>query len=203
MGQLQDLLDGNRQWAQAVAARDPSFFAKLAQAQDPACLWIGCSDSRVPPEPIVGAGPGELFVHRNIANLVVETDLSCRSVLQYAVEHLKVAHIVVCGHYNCGGLHVALAGRTSGTVDEWLRSARELIQRHRDQLDCLADETQRWRRLCELNVLEQVANVSRTNVVQQAWQRGQDLAIHGWIYELADGLLTDLNVSVRSAPARA
>ncbi|MBN1361725.1 MAG: carbonic anhydrase [Sedimentisphaerales bacterium] len=199
MASLQDLLDNNRQWAQGVTAQDPSFFSILTQGQAPACLWIGCSDSRVPPEQIVGAGSGELFVHRNIANLVVESDLNCLSVLQYAVEHLKVAHIIVGGHYGCGGLHAALGGHASGSVGEWLHPAQELIRKHHDQLDWLADDTQRWRRLCELNVLEQVANVSRTKVVQQAWHRGQELAVHGWIYELADGLLKDLSVSVTGA----
>jgi carbonic anhydrase len=159
-------------------------------------VWIGCSDSRVPAGQIVGLGPGELFVHRNIANLVVHSDLNCLSVLQYAVEHLKVAHIIVCGHYGCGGLHAALFDKTSGPVDDWLRSARELIRRHRDVLDEIGDETQRWRKLCELNVIEQVTNVSGTDTVQEAWRRGQELAIHGWRYELADGLLRDMGVSV-------
>lgn len=199
MARLQDLLDGNRRWARNVTAEDPSLFSRLGRSQAPACLWIGCSDSRVPPEQIVGAGPGELFVHRNIANLVVDSDLNCRSVLHFAVEYLKVEQIIVCGHYGCGGLQAALAGQASGSVSGWLRPARELIRKHRDQLDRLADDTRRWRRLCELNVLEQVANVSRTKVVQQAWHRGQELAVHGWIYELADGLLKDLGVSVTGA----
>lgn len=199
MGRLQDLFDNNRRWAQGVASRDASFFSRQCQGQSPAYLWIGCSDSRVPAGQIVGLGPGELFVHRNIANLVVHSDLNCLSVLQYAVEHLKVAHIIVCGHYGCGGLHAALFDKTSGPVGDWLRSARELIRRHRDVLDEIGDETQRWRKLCELNVIEQVTNVSGTDTVQEAWRRGQELAIHGWIYALADGLLRDMGVSVTGA----
>lgn len=198
MSDLEQLFERNRRWAQGVAAADAGFFTKLAQGQRPGYLWIGCADSRVPPSQIAGVGPGGLFVHRNIANLVVASDLSCQAVLDYAVGHLKVAHIVVCGHYGCGGLHAALRGPTCGPVGQWLQPAIELIARHRDVLDRLTDETQRWRKLCELNVIEQVANVCRSEPVQRAWQHTgtPGLTVHGLIYELADGLLKDMDIRI-------
>jgi carbonic anhydrase len=196
MTRLQDLFESNRRWAQGLMSRDPSFLPKLSEHQAPGCLWIGCSDSRVPASQIVGVGPGELFVHRNIANLVIYSDVSCLAVLQYAVEHLKVPHIIVCGHYGCGGLRAALGAETSGPVDDWLRHAREVIRKHQESLDKIKDETQRWRKLCELNVIEQVMNVSSTYIVQEAWRCGREVAVHGWLYELADGMLKDMNVSV-------
>jgi carbonic anhydrase len=196
MTRLQDLFDSNRCWAQGLMSRDPSFLPKLSERQAPGYLWIGCSDSRVPASQIVGVGPGELFVHRNIANLVIHSDVSCLAVLQYAVEHLKVPHIIVCGHYGCGGLRAALGAETSGPVDDWLRHAREVIRKHQESLDKITDETQRWRKLCELNVIEQAMNVSSTYIVQEAWRCGREVAVHGWLYELADGMLKDMNVSV-------
>ena len=195
MDQLQHLFDNNRRWAEGVTAVDADFFSRLVQGQSPAYLWIGCSDSRVPPGQIVASGPGGMFVHRNIANLVVHSDPSCLSVIHYAVETLEVPHIIVCGHYNCGGLNAALRGGTSGPVDRWLEPARTLIRKHRELLDRL-DESQRWRKLCELNVIEQVASVARMEAVQRAWRRGQPLGVHGVIFELSDGLLREMGLCI-------
>jgi carbonic anhydrase len=189
------LLENNRQWAARVTAGDPSFFPSLSRQQSPRYLWIGCSDSRVPANEIVGLAPGELFVHRNVGNIVVHTDLNCLSVLQYAVDVLRVRHVIVCGHYGCGGISAAHAGRSLGLIDNWLRHAQDVMQKHAPLLEAIADEEQRVHRLCELNVAEQVLNVGRTTIVQQAWERGQPLAVHGWIYSLRDGLLRDLGVS--------
>ena len=199
MRQLPELFANNRAWAARLAERQPDFFPQLAQQQDPRHLWIGCSDSRVPANQIVGLLPGELFVHRNVANVVVHTDLNCLSVLQYAVEALNVEHVMVVGHYGCGGVQAALRGTPLGLVDNWLRHVQDVAERHRDALDALPDETARVHRLCELNVIEQAANVCRTTIVQAAWQRGQSLTVHGWIYSLNDGLLRDLAFSVRVA----
>jgi len=192
------LLRNNRQWAERMTARDPEFFAALSRQQKPRHLWIGCSDSRVPANEIVGLRPGELFVHRNVSNLVVHTDLNCLSVIQYAVEVLRVRHIIVCGHYGCGGIVAAGEGRTLGLIDNWLRHAQDVMQKHRALLDGLADRDARLRRMCELNVIEQAANVAATTIVQQAWDRGQELTVHGWIYALSDGLLRDLGMTVSS-----
>ena len=189
------LLRNNQEWAAGVTERDPLFFEALSRQQSPRYLWIGCSDSRVPANEIVGLKPGELFVHRNVANLVVHTDLNCLSVLQYAVDVLRVCHVIVCGHYGCGGIAAALAGRPLGLIDNWLRHAQDVMQKHQALLAAAADEEARLRRLCELNVIEQVLNVARTTVVQQAWDRGQELAVHGWIYSLRDGLLRDLQMT--------
>ena len=176
--------------------QDPEFFQRLAQQQAPQYLWIGCSDSRVPANQIVGLMPGEMFVHRNVANVVVHTDLNCLSTIQFAVEVLRVHHIVVCGHYGCGGVLAALRGEKLGLVDNWLQHVRDLRLRHDQHLATLPSDKERHERLCELNVLEQVCNVSQTTIVRDAWQRGQELAVHGWIYDIRDGLLRDLNVSV-------
>lgn len=197
MRQLPELFANNRAWAARLVAREPDFFTILAQQQEPRHLWIGCSDSRVPANEIVGLLPGELFVHRNIGNVVVHTDLNCLSVLQYAVEVLKVQHVMVVGHYGCGGVQAALKGTPLGLADNWLRHIQEVAARHRGELDSIPDEADRISRLCELNVIEQAANVCRTTVVQAAWSRGQPLSVHGWLYALRDGLLRDLSFSVR------
>ena len=192
MSAIEHLLRNNRAWAARISAQDPSFFESLSRQQSPRYLWIGCSDSRVPANEIVGLQPGELFVHRNVANLVVHTDLNCLSVIQYAVDVLRVEHIIVCGHYGCGGIAAACANRTLGLIDNWLRHAQDVMQKHDAVLSRVDGEESRVRRLCELNVIEQVINVAQTTIVQQAWERGQDLAVHGWIYALADGLVRDL-----------
>ena len=195
---LKDLFTNNRDWAARMTAQDPEFFRRLAGQQAPQYLWIGCSDSRVPANQIVGLLPGEIFVHRNIANVVVHTDLNCLSVVQYAVDVLKVRHIIVCGHYGCGGVTAALRGDRSGLVDNWLRHVQDVRWKHQAELDALPDERARHRRLCELNVMEQVTNVSQTTIVRDAWARGQALAVHGFIYGLDDGVLRDLGISVSS-----
>ena len=193
---LPHLFENNRSWAEGVRERDPEFFLKLARQQSPEYLWIGCSDSRVPANQIVGLAPGELFVHRNVANVVVHTDLNCLSVMQFAVDVLKVRHIIVCGHYGCSGVRAALYRDRLGLVDNWLRHVEDVRQKHEALLGAVSDETARCDRLCELNVIEQVANVCQTTIVREAWERGQELAVHGWIYGLQDGLLRDLNVTI-------
>ena len=194
MNPLDHLLDQNRDWAARVRAADPTFFENLSSQQAPAYLWIGCSDSRVPANQILGLAPGEIFVHRNVANVVVHTDLNCLSVLQFAVDVLKVRHVIVCGHYGCGGVRAALEGAKLGLIDNWLRHVQDVRHKHAAAIDAIEDPDARLSRLCELNVAEQVLNVSQTTVVQDAWGRGQELAVHGWIYSLADGLLRDLGV---------
>lgn len=196
MRTLGHLFDANRAWAAAQRSRDPELFSRLAEEQNPEYLWIGCSDSRVPANEIVDLPPGEMFVHRNVANVVVQTDLNCLSVLQFAVEALRVRHVIVCGHYRCGGVRAAAAGTRLGLVENWLRHVQDVISKHEAALAPIADEAERLDRLCELNVIEQVASVARTTVVQSAWQRGQDLAVHGWIYDIGDGLLRDLSLCV-------
>jgi carbonic anhydrase len=196
MSAIEHLIWNNRAWAARINAQDPAFFTSLSRQQKPRYLWIGCSDSRVPANEIVGLQPGELFVHRNVANLVVHTDLNCLSVIQYAVDVLRVEHVIVCGHYGCGGVTAAHDNRTLGLIDNWLRHAQDVMQKHRALLAALGDAEARVHRLCELNVIEQVVNVAQTTIVQQAWERGQGLAVHGWIYGLTDGLVRDLNVSV-------
>lgn len=195
MKKLPHLFSNNRKWADGIKAEDPEFFAKLSKQQAPAYLWIGCSDSRVPANEIVGLLPGELFVHRNVANVVIHTDLNCLSVLQYAVEVLQVKHIIVCGHYGCGGVKAALDNRDLGLIDNWLRNIKDVYQRYHKKLETLTDETDRLNALCELNVVEQVANVCHTTIVQNAWKRGQDLTVHGWIYSIEDGILRDLKAT--------
>jgi carbonic anhydrase len=188
---LRHLFDNNRAWASSVHARDPGFFETLSRQQSPRYLWIGCADSRVPANEIVGLLPGELFVHRNVANVVVHTDLNCLSVLQYAVDVLRVEHVIVCGHYGCGGVRAAMARDALGLIDNWLRHVQDVQDRHGSMLDGLEQETAADR-LCELNVLEQTRNVCQTTVVRDAWSRRQPLSVHGWIYALRDGLLRDL-----------
>jgi len=191
---LKNLLDKNKSWAATIKEADPDFFTKLASQQRPEYLWIGCADSRVPANEIVNMLPGEIFVHRNIANVVVHTDLNCLSVIQYAVEVLKVRHIIVCGHYDCGGITAAMENCGHGLIDNWLRHIKDVYRFHQKQIDALNDEKDKLDLLCELNVIEQVANVCHTTIVQQAWASGQELAVHGWIYRVSDGILKDLNV---------
>ena len=196
MRTLENLLDNNRKWAEKIKESDPDFFAKLSRQQNPEYLWIGCSDSRVPSNQIVGMLPGEIFVHRNIANVVIHTDLNCLSVIQYAVEVLKVKHIIVCGHYGCGGVRAALENKAYGLIDTWLRHIKDVYRQHRDKLDAIADVKDRLNLLCELNVIEQVNNVSHTSIVQKAWRAGQELSVHGWIYSIEDGIVKNLDVCV-------
>lgn len=196
MKTLKKLFDSNRAWAEEISAREPGFFRELAQKQTPDYLWIGCSDSRVPSTQLVNLSPGEMFVHRNVANIVVHTDLNCLSVMQYAVEVLKVRHIIVCGHYGCGGVQAALEGARFGLIDNWLRHVQDVVEKHADALARAEDDAARLHLLCELNVREQVLNVCRTTVVQDAWERGQELSVHGWVYALEDGLLRDLGLCV-------
>lgn len=198
---LKNLFANNRAWALKTTQEDPDFFTRLSNQQAPEYLWIGCADSRVPANEIVGLAPGELLVHRNVANVVVHADLNCLSVLQFAVEVLKVGHIIVCGHYGCGGVRAALRDDRLGLVDNWLRHVQDVRWKHQTEVDALPTEELRHDRLCELNVVEQVVNVNQTTVVRDAWARGQPLAVHGWIYDLHDGLLRDLGVSVTSSPA--
>jgi carbonic anhydrase len=198
MPTISHLFENNAAWAARIREQDPEFFLKLSQQQFPQFVWIGCSDSRVPANQIVGMSPGELFVHRNIANLVVHTDLNCLSVLQFAVDILKVRHIIVCGHYGCSGVQAALRSDRIGLSDNWLRHVEDVRQKHEKYLSKVSRDSQADR-LCELNVIEQVANVCRTTIARDAWERGQDLAVHGWIYGLQNGLLRDLNISVTNS----
>ncbi|HVZ39731.1 MAG TPA: carbonate dehydratase [Candidatus Kapabacteria bacterium] len=195
MQTLEHLLGNNRRWADSMNARDPEFFRKLSEQQTPEYLWIGCSDSRVPANEIVDLMPGELFVHRNVANVVVHTDLNCLSVIQFAVDVLKVKHIIVCGHYGCGGVRAALEGRRLGLIDNWLRHIQDVMMKRSADLAGLEGE-EGVNRLCELNVIEQVLNVAHTTIVQDAWERGQRLAVHGWIYGLDNGLVSDLGIRI-------
>lgn len=202
MRDLKQLLDNNQSWAARMVEQDPEFFLRLSRQQAPEYLWIGCSDSRVPANQIIGLLPGEVFVHRNVANLVIHTDLNCLSVLQYAVEVLQVRHIIVCGHYGCGGVRAAMQNGELGLIDNWLRNIKDIYSRHHAELAPL-DENQRVDRLCELNVIEQVQNVAHTTIIQKAWKRGQQVAVHGWVYGLSDGLIKDLHVAVASSDATA
>jgi carbonic anhydrase len=197
MAALDDLLANNRAWAADVVRREPTFFQRLARQQAPRFLWIGCSDSRVPANEIVGLLPGELFVHRNVANVVVHTDLNCLSVLQYAVEVLRVEHVIVCGHYGCGGIEAASRSAPLGLIENWLRHIQDVADRHRVVIDEAHTEQQRIDRLSELNVVEQVQNVCRTTIVEAAWRRGQPLTVHGLIYRIDDGLLRPLGMNVQ------
>ena len=192
MAPLNELFEKNRAWAAEVTRQDAEFFTRLSKQQAPQYLWIGCSDSRVPANQIVGLAPGEMFVHRNVANVVVHTDLNCLSAIQFAVDVLRVRHIIVCGHFGCGGVLAALRDDKFGLVDNWLRHVQDVRREHDSQLSSLSSESERHNLLCELNVMKQVANVAQTSVVQDAWARGQELAVHGWVYDLRDGLLRDL-----------
>jgi len=192
---IRQLFENNRNWATRIVEEEPGFFDRLSAQQSPEFLWIGCADSRVPANEIVGLLPGELFVHRNVANLVVHTDLNCLSVLQYAVDVLKVKHVIVCGHYGCGGVRAALNRDRLGLIDNWLRHVQDVVEQHQQLLAPITDVPGKTNRLCELNVIEQVRHVCQTTIVQEAWARGQAIAIHGWIYGLHDGRLRDLGVS--------
>jgi len=196
---LPQLFENNRKWANQITKSDPTFFQKLSQQQSPELLWIGCSDSRVPANQIVGLLPGELFVHRNVANLVIHTDMNCLSVVQYAVEVLKIKHIIVCGHYGCGGIKAAIDNRPHGLIDNWLRHIRDIYRKHLDELMCITDKDKQMDRLCELNIVAQVMNVGNMTTVQDAWEKRQPLSIHGWIYGISNGILLDLGVCISSA----
>lgn len=196
MKDLKTLLENNRAWSESIKARDPGFFQELAQQQNPHYLWIGCSDSRVPPTELVGLQPGDLFVHRNVANVVVHTDFNCLSVLQFAVDALKIRDVIVCGHYQCGGVKAAMQNLQLGLIDNWLRHVQDVMRNHEAKLESISNPGKRLDRLCELNVIEQVLSVGRTTIVQSAWSRGQELAVHGWIYGIEDGLLRELDICV-------
>ncbi len=196
MADLPMLFDNNQKWAEKNLLKDPKYFLEMSKDQNPKYLWIGCSDSRIPANEVVGLEPGELFVHRNVANLFIHSDLNCLSVLQYAVDYLDIKHIIVCGHYGCGGVGAAMKNNQLGLVDNWLRNIRDIYARSREELDAIQDKTLRYNRLVELNVMAQVQNVCHTTVVQNAWARGQDLTVHGWVYELKTGLLRDLDCLV-------
>ena len=198
MSLIDDCFAANRRWAKAAVEEDPTFFKRLEALQNPDLLWIGCSDSRLPPNEIIGRAPGEVFVHRNVANLVEHTDVNCLSVLQYAVDVLQVKHVIVVGHYGCGGIRAAMQPQPLGLIDNWLRHVRDVHLWNREELSAIDDPDKRANRLAELNVEAQVANVCHTTIVQDAWRRGQKLSVHGWIYSLADGLLQDLNLMVES-----
>jgi len=202
MRSLSNLFANNRAWSERIRREDPEFFRRLSRQQRPRYLWIGCADSRVPANEIVDLAPGELFVHRNVANVVVHSDLNCLSVMQFAVDVLQVEHIIVCGHYGCSGVSVALKGQRVGLADNWLRHVQDVHAKHESRLAQSNDVAARIDRLCELNVIEQVANVCLTTIVRDAWDRGQELAVHGWVYGLSDGLLRDLATTVTS-PAEA
>jgi carbonic anhydrase len=193
---LKNLFEKNKNWAAKVKESTPDFFLNLSKQQKPEYLWIGCSDSRVPANEIVDMLPGEIFVHRNIANLVIHTDLNCLSVIQYAVEVLQVKHIIVCGHYGCGGIQAAMENKEHGLIDNWLRNIKDIYRIPEARIDALRDEKEKIDLLCELNVVEQVANICHTTIVQKAWKSGQELTVHGWIYSIEDGILQDLNVTV-------
>ena len=196
MSQLDRLLQNNRAWAADRVQRDPAFFTRLARQQAPEFLWIGCADSRVPANEIVGLDPGELFVHRNVANVVVHTDLNCLSVLQFAIDVLQIKHVIVCGHYGCGGIRAAMEKDAHGLIDNWLRHVQDVARAHEVKLNSIPDFDARVDKLCELNVIDQVQNVARTTVVQDAWRRGHGVQLHGWIYGLKDGLITDLGLQI-------
>lgn len=199
MRSLSRLFENNRAWSERIRRSDPEFFTELSRQQQPRYLWIGCADSRVPANEIVGLRPGELFVHRNVANVVVHSDLNCLSVMQFAVDVLKIEHIIVCGHYGCSGVSVALQEKRVGLADNWLRHVQDVHSKHGARLALMPDMSKRIDRLCELNVIEQVVNVCQTTVVRDAWDRGQELAVHGWVYGLKDGLVRDLDTTVTKA----
>ncbi|MCV2402160.1 carbonate dehydratase [Marinomonas sp. C2222] len=196
---LDELFEKNREWAAKVTEEDPDFFSTLSKQQKPEYLWIGCSDSRVPANQIIDLLPGEVFVHRNIANVVVHTDLNCLSVIQFAVDVLKVKHIMVVGHYGCGGIKAAMGEESHGLIDNWLGHIKDVYRLHEHEIDGIEDSVERFDRMCELNVVEQVSNVCRSSIVQNAWRKEQELHVHGWCYRLDDGLIKDLDVSVSSA----
>ena len=192
------LLENNNKWVSEQLEKDPHFFEELAKGQQPPLLWIGCADSRVPANEIIGAPPGEVFVHRNIANMVIHSDMSMLSVLDYAVNVLKVKHVIVCGHYGCGGVQTAMTNKHVGLIDNWIRHIKDVYRFHQKELDAIDNEKKRFDRFVELNVTEQVFDLAKTSIVQEAWQRGQELHVHGWVYDVADGLIQDLNVTLKN-----
>ncbi len=198
MNRLEHLLENNKKYSAKIKAERPEFFSDLAKQQSPEYVWIGCSDSRVSASNIVGLLPGEIFVHRNVANLVVHTDLNCLSVLQFAVEALKVKHVIVCGHYGCGGVLAALSGERHGLIDNWLRHIQDTANLYGEMLEKITDKNEKADKLCELNVIEQATNVGETTIVQDAWARGQILTVHGWIYSIKDGIINDLDICLES-----
>jgi carbonic anhydrase len=198
VNRLQHLLDNNKKYSERIKAERPNFFSDLAKQQAPEYVWIGCSDSRVSASNIVGLLPGEIFVHRNVANQVIHTDLNCLSVLQFAVESLKIKHVIVCGHYGCGGVIAALDGKRHGLIDNWLRHIQDTANLYSETLEKIANKNKKSDKLCELNVIEQVINVGETTIVQDAWERGQNLTVHGWIYSIKDGIIKDLNVCLEN-----
>lgn len=198
MATLRHLLENNKTWAERKCTEDPDFFEKTARGQSPDYLWIGCSDSRVPAEDLVGLFPGELFVHRNIANIVGHTDLNVLSVIQFAIEVLKIQHVIVCGHYGCGGVNTALGDNDNGLIDNWLLNIKDIYQKHAQELDTIADKDKRHEVMCELNVIEQVRNVCQTTVVRNAWKSGQNVTVHGWVYKLKDGRIKSLDAEISS-----
>ncbi len=195
------LIDNNRKWVASKLEGDPEFFSRLADGQNPPLLWIGCADSRVPANEIIGANPGEVFVHRNIANMVLHTDMSMLSVLDYAVNILKVKHIIVCGHYGCGGVQAAMTNKHLGLIDNWIRHIKDVYRFHQKELNGIDDEKQRFNRFVELNVQEQVLDLAKTSIVQEAWRNGQQLHLHGWVYDVKDGLVQDLSITLRDNEA--
>jgi len=199
MQTLKDLFEKNKKWAKKIKESDPEFFTRLSKEQNPEYLWIGCSDSRVPADDIIDMMPGKLFVHRNIANLVVHTDLNCLSVIQYAVEVLKIKHIIVCGHYGCGGIKAAMDKQEHSLIDNWLRNIKDVYRYHQTKLDALEDKKEKMDLLCELNVAEQVSNVCHTTIVKNAWKAGQELTVHGWIYGIENGILKNLNLCIANS----
>jgi carbonic anhydrase len=195
----QKLLDNNKEWVAQQTANDPEFFEKLAKGQKPPVLWIGCADSRVPANQITGTLPGQIFVHRNIANMVIHTDMNMLSVLDYAVSALQVNHVIICGHYGCGGVQAAMSNKSLGLINNWVRHIKDVYRMNQKELDAISDEKERFDRLVELNVKEQVHDLAKTSIIQKAWKTGQDLQLHGWVYGLKDGLIKDLNVSISNA----
>jgi carbonic anhydrase len=191
------LLENNKKWVAGKLVKDPDYFKKLSVGQKPPVLWIGCADSRVPANEIIGAEPGEVFVHRNIANMVVHSDMNMLSVLDYAVNVLQVKHIIVCGHYGCGGVQAAMTNKHIGLIDNWIRHIKDVYRLHRPELDAIANESERFDRFVELNVFEQVLDLGKTSIVQAAWERGQDVHVHGWVYDIHDGMIKDLKVSLQ------
>ncbi len=191
------LLENNKKWVTSKLEKDPDYFKKLSTGQKPPVLWIGCADSRVPANEIIGAEPGEVFVHRNIANMVVHSDMNMLSVLDYAVNVLQVKHIIVCGHYGCGGVQAAMTNKHIGLIDNWIRHIKDVYRFHHEELDAIKDETQRFNRFVELNVFEQVLDLGKTSIVQSAWERGQEVHVHGWVYDIHDGLINDMNVTLK------
>ena len=193
-----ELLENNKKWVVKMLDKDPQFFERLSHGQQPPILWIGCADSRVPANEIIGAQPGEVFVHRNIANMVLHTDMSMLSVLDYAINVLKVSHVIVCGHYGCGGVQAAMTNKHFGLIDNWIRHIKDVYRFHQDELNAIEDEGKRFNRFVELNVKEQVLDLAKTSIIQNAWEQKQKIHIHGWVYDIHDGIINDLNVSIKN-----